>query len=172
MTVDPKPKRQEALAPTVDVERERYSLTLDARVIDWVNIHSRAGGMFRSHGDAVERAWARLRAEHDFIRERCRSTKRPFDAKAFAALYAAELEAAREPTGPRLRAFATVAVELRDWCLATWIKNPLADSLAQAAEVGLRRLMLGAHPVPEQGIMLTLAPEKFWRAYEASLTIR
>src|ERR1041385_7907573 len=83
-------------APTVDVPRDRFHLTIDSELIDWINDNSDAGGRFRSHGDAVERGWARLEAERTFIVGRCKETSTPFKLLAFRQLYAADLEAGRQ----------------------------------------------------------------------------
>lgn len=169
------------LAPRVDIVRERETLALEGELVDWINENSAAGGWFRSHGDAVEAAFDRLRTEHSFIEQRCRTRKVPFKSAAFWHLYKDELQqlspgARGRPRGKdlpeptRVLVGATMAVELVAWANMTWLVDGVVERLSQVAEIGLRRLRIGGHrlnPDAEEP-KLTVEPETFWRLYEAA----
>lgn len=170
------------LADRVDVPRDRENLALDADLVEWINENSAAGGWFRSHGDAVEAAFSRLRTERFFIEEQCRSRGVAFKPAAFWHLYKDDLQRlppsvrGRPSKGEdretnRLLVGATVAVELVAWANKTWLKEGIVERLAQVAEIGLRRLRTGGHRVDPgtEEPKLTLEPDKFWRLYQAAV---
>lgn len=168
------------VADSVEVARERERLAIDRDLVEWINEHSSAGGWFRSHGDAAEKALGRLRTEHDFIRKRCRETGTRFNAKAFFTLYQADLDAvATKPGRPRktevrvaashVLVRATMAVELMAWVHKVWLRpdGPL-ERLAQVVQVGIRRLRAGGHRLEpdDEEPKLTLKPDEFWQLYQ------
>ncbi len=173
---DLKNDTSDPLARTVDVERDRVGMQIDEAMMDFVNENSGWGGRFRSHGDAVERGWGRLRTEYNFIRERCAETKTPFVRAAFDALYAPELAAAMKPIGGpgmgqrrsnRVRVFATTALESQAWAKKIWITEGPCKRLGEVGEIGIRRLEAPSYPLSQDSDepRMQLPPEKFWRLY-------
>lgn len=171
------------LAERIDVARERENLAIDAELVEWINENCPAGGWFRSHGDAIEKALGRLRAERTFIEAECRSRKVPFKAAAFWHLYKDDLQGLPpivrgRPRSDEVREVrrvlvrATLAVELVAWANKTWLKDGVVERLAHVAEIGLRRLRSGGYRVDPDAEepMLTLEPERFWRLYESAAT--
>jgi hypothetical protein len=155
------------------VPRDRFHLTIDSELIDWINDNSDAGGRFRSHGDAVERGWARLEAERTFIVGRCKETSTPFKLLAFRQLYAADLEAGRQGHIEQrlVRYWPHVAIDLKDRMLKEWVKTGLCADLSEVSEVGVRRLKAGSYavtPVSDEP-RLTLPPEQFFALYREAL---
>lgn len=168
------------MAETVEVARERERLSIDRDLVDWVNDNCQAGGWFRSHGDAAEKALGRLRAEYVFIQDHCREAGTPFDVQAFYALYDEDVKAVSSAVGrptkghsreapDRVMVRATMATELVAWANRTWLKQGPAERLAQVVAVGLRRLRAGGHRVrdDQEEPKVTLPPKQLWDAFRA-----
>jgi hypothetical protein len=161
-------------AQRTSVPRERVPLTIDASLVDWINSHSQAGGYFGTPSHATERALARLRAEQEFVRTRCREKGTTFTLTAFWRIYAPDLQdsmpgpAGRPARGAarvsqaRLKFYASIANELLDW-IAQFEGKPFV-SLSQAIEVGLRQLRR-----VDQGEPLPPDVEALWARYLKAL---
>ncbi|MCA1812266.1 MAG: hypothetical protein LC623_09705 [Halobacteriales archaeon] len=134
------------------VRREQAPFRLAPELVEWAELHAQPGGVFGSFSHAVERALARLRAEHDLLSQRCKQEGLRLDREALARFYAEDLEATKPSKGGRpwkdpaknpdrsVKAPATVDVALLAWARDTLVDAGPFEGMSQVVEVGLRRV--------------------------------
>lgn len=151
------------------IVRERVPLFLSPGVVEWMGQHMNAGGLFASPGHAAECALARLRFEHETVRQQCSKRGASFRPAVFWKLYAKEIEETtpgrwvkRTDTSPRIKIYATVAVELLEWVMRHGTAAGPFETVGQAVDVGLHRLQ---ELMPEGPPWLSVNAGKLYEQY-------